>query len=113
MSLKNPSIGIILGSSTALSAPIATSITNEYISEKKGYINLRNWINVNTLLHEKSMKTSLVDKKIGEKDALELRKTCNLYLDKRKETMKITQFEVDDFFGEKIERWIYPFYQNR
>ena len=69
MSLINPSIGIVLTSSTALLTSIAILITNEYLSKlKKGYTKLRDWINVITLLYEKTLKESMVDKKINEKN---------------------------------------------
>ena len=64
MSLLNPSIGIVLTSSNALLTSIAILITNEYISKfKKIYTKLREWINVITLLHEKTLKESMIDKK--------------------------------------------------
>ena len=64
MPLVNPSLGIVLTSSTALSGSIATLITNEYIPK----INIRltrlgDWINVNALLYEKTLKQSMINKK--------------------------------------------------
>ena len=57
MSLVNPSIGIVLTSSTALLTSIAILITNEYISKLKvRYTKLRDWINVISLLYEKTSK---------------------------------------------------------
>ena len=38
----------------------------------------------------------MVDKKIDEKEAQELKKIYNHYLDKRKEIMNNTQFKVED-----------------
>ena len=38
------------------------------------YTKLRDWINVITLLYEKTLKQSMVDKKIDEKEALELKR---------------------------------------
>ena len=68
MGLINPGAGIIISSSTALLTSIAILITNEYISKlKKGYTKLRDWINVITLLYKKTLKQSMVDKKIDEK----------------------------------------------
>ena len=62
--LINPGVGIIISSSTALLTSIAILITNEYISKIKiRYRKLRYWINVNTLLYEKTLKTSMIDKK--------------------------------------------------
>ena len=64
MSLLNPSIGIVLTSSTALLTSIAILITNEYLPKLKiRYTKLRDWINVITLLCEKTLKESMIDKK--------------------------------------------------
>ena len=64
MSLINPSIGVVLTSSSALLTSIAILITNEYISKiKTRYTKLRDWINVITLLYEKTLKESMIDKK--------------------------------------------------
>ena len=84
-SLINPSIGIPIASCSALLTSIAILITNEYISKLKiRYTKLRDWINVITLLYEKTLTQSMIDKKIDEKEALELKKIYNHYLDKRK-----------------------------
>ena len=81
MGLINPVAGIIISSSTALLTSIAILITNEYISKLKlRYTRLRDWINVITLLDEKPLKTSIVDKK----QSGELKKIYNHYLDKKK-----------------------------
>ena len=64
MSLINPGAGVGLSSSTALLTSIAILITNEYISKLKiRYTKLRDWINVITLLYEKTLKESMIDKK--------------------------------------------------
>ena len=103
MGLINPGAGTIISSSTALC--IAILITNEYISKLKiRYTKLRDWIKVIALLYEKTLKTSKVDEKIDEKDALELKKIYNHYLDKRKEIMKNTSFKVEDVFGDVISK---------
>ena len=103
MGLINPGAGIIISSSTALLTSIAISITNEYISKLKiRYTKLRDWINVITLLYEKTFKTSMIDKKIDQKESEELKKIYNHYIDKRKEIMKNTQFKVEDVFGDVI-----------
>ena len=63
MSLINPSIGIVLTSSTALLTSIAILITNEYISKLKlRYTKLRDWINFITILYEKTLCQSTIDK---------------------------------------------------
>ena len=105
LGLINPGAGIIISSSAALLTSIAILITNEYISKLKiRYTELRDWINVITLLYEKTLKQSMVDKKIDEKEALELKKIFNHYLDNRKEVMKSTQFKVEDVIGDVISQ---------
>ena len=104
MGLINPGAGIIISSSTALLTSIAILITNEYISKLKiRYTKLRDWINVLTLLYEKNLKTSMVDKKIDEKST-RTEKIYNDYIDKRKEIMKNTSFKVEDVFGDVISK---------
>ena len=105
MSLINPSIGIVLTSSTALLTSLAILITNEYISKLKSlYTKLRDWINFITILYEKTLNQSMIDKKIDEKEALELKKIYNHYIDKRKEIMNSTKFKVEDIFGDVISK---------
>ena len=105
MSLINPSIGIVLTSSTALLTSLAILITNEYISKVKlRYTKLRVWINFITILYEKTLNQSMIDKKIDEKEALELKKIYNHYIDKRKEIMDSTKFKVEDIFGDVISK---------
>ena len=100
-----PGAGIFISSSTALLTSIAILITNEYISKlKTRYTKLRDWINVVTLSYEKILKQSMVDKKIDQKEAEELKKIYNHYLDKRKEIMKNTSFKVEDVFGDVISK---------
>ena len=70
----NPGAGIIISSSTALLTSIAIIITNEDTSKLKiRFTILRDWINGITLLYEKTLKQSMVDKKIDEKEAEQLR----------------------------------------
>ena len=105
MSLINPSIGIVLTSSTALLTSLAILITNEYISQLKlRYTKLRDWINFITILYEKILNQSMIDKKIDEKEAQELKKIYNHYIDKRKEIMDSTKFKVEDIFGDVISK---------
>ena len=105
MSLINPSIGIVLTSSSALLTSIAILITNEYISKVKlRYTKLRDWINFITILYEKTLNQSMIDKKIDEKDSIELKKMYNHYIDKRKEIMDSTKFKVEDIFGDVISK---------
>ena len=105
MGLTNPGTGIVISSSTALLTSIAILITNEYISKIKiRYTKLRDWINVITLLYEKTLKKSMVDKRIDEKEVEELKKIYNHYIEKRSEIMKNTQFKVEDVFGDVISK---------
>ena len=57
-----------------------------------------------TLFFEKTLKTSLVDKKACEKEAEELKRIYNHFLDKRKEIMKNTSFKVECVFGDVISK---------
>ena len=105
MSLLNPSIGIVLTSSSALLTSLAILITNGYISKLKlRYLKLRDRINFITILYEKTLNQSMIDKKIDEKEALELKKIYNHYLDKRKQIMDSTKFKVKDIFGDVISK---------
>ena len=82
MGLINPGAVIIVSSSTALLTSIAIMIRNEYISKLKiRYTKLRSWIKVITLLYEKTLLYSMIDKKGEEKVALELKKIFNHYID--------------------------------
>ena len=75
MGLFNPGAGLIISSSTALLTSIAILISNEYISKLNfRYTKLRDWINVITLLYEKTLKQCMVDRKIDEKESQELKK---------------------------------------
>ena len=105
MSLINPGAGIIISSSTALLTSIAILITNEYTSKLKiRYTKLRDWTNVITLLYEKTLKESMIDKKIDQKKAEQLKQIYNHYVDKKSEIMKNTRFRVEDIFNEVINK---------
>ena len=104
-SLINPSIGIPIASCSALLTSLAILITNEYISKLKlRYTKLRDWIKFITILYEKTLNQSMIDKKINEKEALELKKIYNHYVDKRTEIMDSTKFKVEDIFGDVISK---------
>ena len=65
--LINPGAGIIISSSTLITS-IALLITNDFISKYKiRHTKLGDWIIVLTLLFEKTLKQSMIDKKIDEK----------------------------------------------
>ena len=105
MSLINPNIGIVLSSSSVLLTSIAILITNEYKSKLKlCHTKLRDWINFFTILSEKTLEESMVDKKIDQKEADELKKIYIHYIDKRSEIMKNTQFRVEDIFSDVISK---------
>ena len=75
MSPINPSIVIVLTRSTALLTSIAILITIEYLSKLKLIYNkMRDWIKIITLLFGETLQQSMVDKKIDEKEAIELEK---------------------------------------
>ena len=46
----------------------------------------------------------MIVKKIDRREAEELKKNYNHYLDKRKEIMKSTSFKVEDVFGDVISK---------
>ena len=105
MALINPGAGIVISSSTALLTSIAILITNEYISKLKiRYTKIKDWINVITLLYEKTLKESMIDKKINEKEADQLKQIYNHYVDKKSEIMKNTSFRVEDVFNDIIHK---------
>ena len=105
MTMINPGAGIIISSSTALLTSIAILITNEYISKLKiRYTKLRDWINVITLLYEKTLKESMIDKKIDQKEAEQLKQIYNHYIDKKSQIMKNTSFKVEDVFNDIIHK---------
>ena len=105
MSLINPSIGIVLTSSTALLTSLAILITIEYISKLKlRYTKLRDRIIFFTILYEKTLKETMIDKKIDKKEAQQLKQFYNHYVDKPTEIMNSTKFKVEDNFGDVISK---------
>ena len=105
MALIYPGASVVISSSTALLTSFTILITNEYISKLEiRYTKLRDWINVILLLYEKTLKPSMVDKKIDKREAQELKKIYNHYIDKRSEIMKNTSFKVEDVFGDVISK---------
>ena len=68
-------IGVPIAGASTFITSIAVLITNEYIAKlKMRYTKLRDWINMISLLYEKTLKTSMIDKKIDDKVANELKK---------------------------------------
>ena len=91
---------MVLISSTAFLTSIAILITNEYINKLKvRYTKPRDWILFITLLYENTLKESMIDKRIDQKEAEHLRIIYNRYVDKRKEIMNSTKFKIEDIFG--------------
>ena len=68
------------------------------------FTKLWDWINFITILSEKTLNQSMIDKKIDEKEAQELKKIYNHYIDKRKQIMDSTKFKVEDMFGDVISK---------
>ena len=105
MALINPGAGIVISSSPALLASIPILITNEYISKLKiRYTKLRDWIKVITLLYEKTLKQSMIDMKIDEKEAEQLKKIYNHYVNEQIEIMDSTKIKVEEIFGDIISK---------
>ena len=57
-----------------------------------------------TLLYEKTLKESMIDKKNDQKEAEQLKQIYNHYIDQRKDIMKNTQFRIEDVFGDVISK---------
>ena len=85
LAILNPSVGFIISSSSPSLTSIAILISNDYISKlKMRFTKLRDWINVITLLYEKTLEQSTVDKKVDEKEVNEFKKIFTHYLDKKR-----------------------------
>ena len=97
-------VGITCAGRSFLSI-ISTLITNEYFSRLKiRYTKLRDWINVTTLLYEKTLKGSMIDKKIDEKEGEKLRSIYNRYITKQDEIKRSSQFRVEEVFSKFIPK---------
>ena len=72
MGLINPGPGFMISSNKALLISIAILFTNEHTSKLKiRYTKLRDWVNVSNLRYDKTLKSSMVDEKIDQKEAEE------------------------------------------
>ena len=92
--------GVPIAGVSSLVISVAVLFTNEYFSRLKSrYQKLRVHIKMIKLLYEKTLKKSLVDKKIDEKESEELKSIYNHYITKRKEIIENTKFTVEDIFG--------------
>ena len=99
VAMLNPSVDTSATSSTALITSITIFTTNECISNlKRRYAKLGECINVITLLSEKTKKKMMIDKKLINKKAIELKKIYNHYLDKQGDFIENTQNKVKDVF---------------
>ena len=68
-------VGVSCAGGISFLSNISTLITNEYFSRLKiRYVKLKDWNHVITLLHEKTLKESMIDKEIDQKEAEELKK---------------------------------------
>ena len=57
-------VGIMCAGSISFLSSISTLFTNKYFSNLKiRYTKFRDWVNVITLLYEKTLKQSMIDKK--------------------------------------------------
>ena len=65
---------------------------------------MRDWINVNTLLYEKTLKESMIDKKLDENEAEQLKQIYNHYVDKRGEVLTSTKLKVEDVITDVISK---------
>ena len=78
---------------------------NIYISKLfLRYTKLRDWINFITILYEKTLKESRVDKKIDQKEADQLQQTYNHCVHKRTEVMNSTKIKLEDIFSDVISK---------
>ena len=90
-------MGTAISSNTALLSSIAVLTTKECISKlKTPFTKLGDFVFFSTLLCGKVLKNFMLDKKFDEKEAFELKKMYNHYLNKRSELMKTTEFKVED-----------------
>ena len=56
------------------------------------------------MLYEKTLKESMIDKKVDEKEANQLKEIYNHYIDKKSEIMKNTSFKVEEVFNDIIHK---------
>ena len=56
------------------------------------------------MIYEKTLKKSIVDQKINEKEAEELKNIYNHCVNKRMENMSSTKLEVEDIFGDVFSK---------
>ena len=98
-------VGMVTVGSISFLSSISTLITNEFFSKLKiRYTKLRDCNNVTSLLFEKTMKESMIDKKVDGKQGEKLRLIFNHYINKQDEIKKSTQFKVEEVFGNVIPK---------
>ena len=97
-------VGIMCASSISILSNTSTLITNEYFSELKiRYKKSGDWTEINTLLYEKTLKTSIVGKKeLVKKKLRKLKRFIITTLIKK--IMKDTSFKLEDVFRGKINK---------
>ena len=97
--------GMVAASGISFLTSISTLITNEFFSKFKIlHTKLRSWIIVTTLLFDKTLKESMIDKRIDEKEGGKLISTYDHYINKQDENRKWTQFKVEKVFGKIIQK---------
>ena len=94
-------VGLVTVGSISFLSSISTLITNDYFSKIKiRYTKLRDCNNTTTLRYEeKTLKESMVDTKIHEKESEKLRSIYNHYINKEDEIKKSTQCRFEEIFG--------------
>ena len=65
---------------------------------------MRDWIKFITILYEKTLKESMMDKKINQREADHLKQIYNHYTDRREKFMNSTKFKFEDIFGDVISK---------
>ena len=98
-------VGMVTAGSISFLSSISTLTTNENFSKLEiRYTNLRDRILITTLLSEKTLNESMIDKIIDEKEGQKLRSVFNHYINKQDEIKKSTQFKFEEFFGNIIPK---------
>ena len=98
-------VGITCARSISFLYCKSTLITNEGFSRVRiRYTKLGNWTYVITLLYEKTLNLSMIDRKIDGKEAVELTKKFNHYLDERKEDLNSSKLKVEEVFVDVINK---------
>ena len=72
---------------------------------KTRYTELKDWINEITLLYEKTLKQSMIDKILNEQEGIELKKSyIIIILIRKNKIMNSTQLRVEGIFGDILSK---------